>query len=162
MLRAFSDGLPYVGTTLEWFSRQVQHSGETRTILGRRVGFDAWEPQDSRNVALPFEKALEVYGSRLKRAYTHKATNYVIQGSASDLMKAGLLKCWQDGIFAATSVPRLIVHDSAEFSVPDHSPSRQAALKEMVRTMETAIKFKVPIRMEREYGPSWGNLYPMD
>jgi len=36
-----------------------------------------------RNIPYPYEKAVTEYGSQVKRAYTYKAMNRLIQGSAS-------------------------------------------------------------------------------
>lgn len=163
VLEAFTEGLPYIGSTLEHFSRQVQQCGETRTILGRRVGFDAWESMNEYGtLPLPFETAISRYGTRVKRAYTHKATNYTIQGSAADLMKAYLVLAYEGGIFDATSIPRLLIHDSCEWSVPDDSAATRAAFRELKHCMETALPFKVPIRSAAEKGKSWGSLEPTD
>ena len=156
---AYHSGLPYIKATMKHCSEQAEVNGFTQTIFGRRVAFNHFEPKYSargaeRSPALPFDKALQVYGPNIKRAFLHKALNAVIQGSAADLMKMAMLKCWQDGIFAETGVPRMLIHDEATFSVkPGVAEDAFAAMK---HTMETAISFRVPILVEGEKGSSWG------
>lgn len=163
--RAYHDGLPYVKETMNYISRNAEKAGHTRTILGRRALFDKWEPKytergQPRPFALPFKKAVQTYGPNIKRAYLHKALNYTIQGSAADLMKAGMVKCWKDGVYDEIGVPRLVIHDETDFSVP--SDVRESAFKEMQHIMETVISFKIPIKMEGEWGPNWNELYKIE
>jgi hypothetical protein len=59
-------------------------SGSIRSILGRKCRFDKWEPDTfAMNKALPYKEAIQEYGAttRLKRAYTYKALNRLIQAS---------------------------------------------------------------------------------
>lgn len=163
--RAYHDGLPYVKETMNYISRNAEKAGHTRTILGRRALFDKWEPKytergQPRPFALPFKKAVQTYGPNIKRAYLHKALNYTIQGSAADLMKAGMVKCWKDGVFDVIGVPRLVVHDELDWSVP--SGDFNDAFNEMKHIMETVISFKIPIKMEGEWGPNWNELYKIE
>lgn len=160
MFEAYHDGLQFVRETMDTISRYAEERGYTETILGRRALFDRWEPKHiqrgaPRPVALKFNAAVKLYGPNIKRAYLHKAINYTIQGSAADLMKAAMVQCWKDGVFSETGVPRLVVHDELVFSVKEGF-SRDA-FETMQHVMENAIKFKVPIRVEGEIGPSWGD-----
>lgn len=161
---AYHDGLPYVKKTMEFMSQYAEEHGETRTIIGRRASFDFWEPKYTprgapRPMALKFEKAIEAYGPNIKRAHLHKGLNYVLQGSAADLMKKSMVQCWKDGVFADVGVPRLVVHDELDFSV--QAGWNEDAFKEMQHIMETSIPFKVPIRVAGEWGPSWAKLYDL-
>lgn len=163
--RAYHDGLPYVKTTQNHISQQAEKKGCTTTIMGRRALFDKWEPKfiprgQDRPFALPLKKAIQAYGPNLKRAYLHKAPNYTIQGSAADLMKAGMVKCWKDGVYGVIGVPRMVIHDEKDFSVA--CDDCDEAFKEMKHIMETAISFKIPIQVQGEWGPNWNELYPLD
>lgn len=158
---AYHSGLPYVQDTMESISRETARQGYSLTVLGRRADFDLWEAkwrnrQDERQ-ALSLEKAVQLWGSNIQRAYLHKSTNYVIQGSEGDLLKMALWKCMQAGIFDVIGVPKLLVHDEADFSVKDDSKITKDAFREMKHIMQTAIPFKVPILVEEEQGPNWGN-----
>ena len=164
---AYHDGLPYVRETMDHISREVQERGYTLTILGRRASFDKWEPKFTpkksngepwtRPVAYGYEQALRTYGPNIKRAFLHKALNYTIQGSAADLMKAAMVKCWKDGLFNEIGVPRLVVHDELDFSVRDGIDLR--IFREIKHTMETVIPFRIPIKVEGEWGPNWSEQY---
>lgn len=161
---AYHTGLPYVRGTMKAMSESAEENGFTRTIMGRRALFDRWEPKyskrgEERSPTLKFSDAVRAYGPNIKRAYLHKALNYTIQGSAADLMKAAIVKCCKAGIYDAIGYPRLIVHDEKDWSVkPGWS---EEAFSEMKHIMETAIPFKIPIRVEGEWGPNWSQLYPL-
>ena len=103
---------------------------------------------------MPYERAILEYG-QLRRAYTHKALNRRLQGSAADLMKKAMLDCWKQGIFAETGVPRLTVHDELDFSDPG---GKDKAFGEMQRIMETAIPLRIPVKADGECGPDWGHV----
>jgi DNA polymerase-1 len=160
---AYHDGLPYVKQTMAHMSRCAEEDGYTLTVMGRRAWFNQWEPKFSkpgtRPLAMKFDDAIRFYGPNIKRAYLHKALNYTIQGSAADLMKMSIVKCWKAGIYDEIGFPRLIVHDEKDWSVaPDWN---EDAFTEMQNIMETAIKFKIPVRVEGEWGPDWNNLHPL-
>lgn len=164
LFEAFHGGLPYVRDTMDAASRAAEKYGYTETILGRRALFDRWEPKHTprgapRPVALKFNAAVKFYGPNIKRAYLHKAINYIIQGSAADLMKSAMVTCMKTGVYDVLGVPRLVVHDEVVHSVPEYNEAIEDAYAEMQHVMETAIKFKVPIKVEGEWGPSWGKTF---
>lgn len=159
VFEAFAAGLPYVDETIDWFSRLVHQQGETRTVMGRRVEFGLWEPMDSYgNNPLPFEKALSVWGTRIKRAYSYKAINFSIQGDASELLKTFLVNAYESGVFSVTGFPRLLVHDECDWSSPDWNDDSHDAFRYTRDLMENAIKFAVPLRAAGEIGKNWGEL----
>lgn len=167
LFEAFHGGLPYVRDTMEAASRAAEEYGYTQTVLGRRALFDRWEPKHTprgapRPVALKFNAAVKLYGPNIKRAYLHKAINYVIQGSAADLMKSAMVTCLKAGIYDVIGVPRLVVHDEVVHSVPEYNAEIEEAYAEMKHVMETAIKFRIPIKVEGEWGPSWGKTFHLD
>lgn len=158
MFDAYHDGMPFVSATMQYLSDYAEQHGHTRTILGRMAQFDRWEPKyrakgTERMTALRFDDAVRAYGPNIKRAGLHKAVNYTIQGSAADLMKMAIVKCSKAGVFDATGVPRLIVHDELVFSMKEGYNKEDFI--EMKNIMENAVKFKVPIRTEGEVGPNW-------
>lgn len=153
---AYHKGAPFVRATMNFYQQQAARTGVISTILGRRSRFDLFEPADFslKAIALPYNIAQSKYG-RIQRAHTHKALNRLLQGSAADLMKKAMLKCWEDGVFDVTGVPRLTVHDELDFSVeyPDNK-----GFEEMQRILETAIPLRVPVKADGETGPDWGHL----
>jgi DNA polymerase I-like protein with 3'-5' exonuclease and polymerase domains len=152
---AYHKGAPFAKATLEACAEEARRTGTISTVLGRKSRFDLWEPtgRDER-VALPYEQARRAYGPSLQRAYTHKALNRRLQGSAADLMKMATWRCMKDGIFDRTGYPRITVHDELDFSDPGGVDD---AFLEMQRVMENAIALRVPVKVTPEFGPDWGH-----
>jgi DNA polymerase-1 len=138
---------------------EAKRTGMIRTILGRRSRFDLYEPAEFglNKPPLPYSRAILEYG-RVQRAGVHKGLNRRLQGSAADLIKMAMYRCWVDGVFAETGIPRLTVHDELDFSDPG---GKEAAFKEMQHIMETAIPIKIPIRADGDIGPDWGHCTPI-
>lgn len=160
LFAAYHKGAPYAKATMAACSFEAQTYGTITTILGRKSRFDLWEPDSfsDRRPALSYERALNTYG-RIKRAYTHKALNRRLQGSAADQMKVAMLRCWKDGIFDVTGVPRLTVHDELDFI--DRGGTDEA-FNEMQHIMETCIPLRVPVKVDYEIGPNWGDVAAPD
>lgn len=158
LMEAYHTALPHVKETMSYLADGADRNGYSETILGRKVAFDSWEPAEwSSNPMppLPREQALARYGFNIRKAGLYKATNYTIQGTAADIMKMAMVKCWEDGIFDETGVPRMTIHDELDFS--DEGGHDEAFL-EMRRTMETAIPLRVPIIVDGEIGKNWADL----
>ena len=156
LFAAYHKGVPFAKATMEACSKEASMTGVITTILNRKSRFDLWEPagRGAGGIALPYDRAILEYG-QIRRAYTHKALNRRLQGSAADLMKKAMLDCWKQGIFAETGVPRLTVHDELDFSDPG---GKEQAFTEMQRVMETAIPLSIPVRADGECGPDWGHV----
>ena len=155
LFAAYHKGVQFARPTMDAAMAEAAQLGTISTILGRKSRFDLWEPLSwgKESLALPYDKAIKVYGG-IRRAYTHKALNRRLQGSAADLMKRAMWKCWTDGVFERTGVPRLTVHDELDFSDPG---GREDAFSEMKHILETAIELKIPVRADEEIGPDWGH-----
>lgn len=159
LFAAYHKGVPFAKATMDAASEEAKLIGVITTILGRKSRFDLWE-RDSwgrdgeEGFALPYEDAILKYG-RIKRAYTHKALNRRLQGSAADMMKKAMLQAWEDGVFDETGVPRLTVHDELDFSDPG---DKDDAFAELKRILENAIPLKIPVRADCDIGPDWGHV----
>lgn len=155
LFAAYHKGVPFAKATMDACTDEAQRLGFITTYLNRRSRFDLWEPSQwgDDSIALPYEQAILHYAS-LQRAYTHKALNRRLQGSAADLMKAAMVKCYQDGVFDATGIPRLTVHDELDFNDPG---GRDEAFREMRHIMETVLSLKIPVRADGDIGPDWGH-----
>ena len=82
-------------------------SGSIRSILGRKCRFERWEPDTfAMNKALPYQEAIQEYGAttRLKRAYTYKALNRLIQASAADMTKQAMVDLYKEGLVHLTQI----------------------------------------------------------
>ena len=159
LFAAYHKGVPFAKATMDSCSKEAQSLGFITTILGRRSRFDLWEPEKVMNydnrIGLPYAEALMQFGGNVKRAYTHKALNRRLQGSAADMMKKAMLDCWEQGVFDETGVPRLTVHDELDFSDPG---GKDAAFNEMHRILESAIPLRIPVKADAETGPDWGHV----
>ena len=95
---------------------------------------------------MPHEEALTEHGPGIKRAYTYKALNKLIQGSAADMTKKAMVDLYKEGI-----VPHIQVHDELDISVDGNADK----IKEI---MESAVELEVPNKVDYESGPNWGTI----
>lgn len=156
---AYHNANPYVKATMDSVASFAQQNGYIATISGRRSRFNLWEPRDrfmDSRPAITYDRALREYGHGIIRADSHKAVNRLLQGSAADMIKMGMLQCWKSGVFDVIGVPKLQVHDELDFSVPDDSPGIREGFQEMQRIMETAIPLRVPVLLDSSRGANWG------
>lgn len=156
LFKAYHKAVPFAKATMKQCSDEVLNTGVITTILNRRSRFDLWEPSvwGSDAPALTYEKAILQYG-QIRRAFAHKGLNRRLQGSAADQMKMAMARCYYDGIFDVTGVPRLTVHDELDFSDPG---GKDEAFREMKHVMETCIPLRIPVRADCEVGPDWGHV----
>ena len=128
---------------------RAQDAGKVRTLLGRLCRFHLWEPnQFGIHKALPHEAALAEHGPGIKRAYTYKALNRLIQGSAADMTKKAMIDLHAEGI-----LPHLQVHDELDISVQDSKQTNK--IKEI---MESTVSLEVPNKVDYEEGDNWGSI----
>lgn len=155
LFKLYHKAVPFAKATMEWCIDEALATGKVRTMLNRCSRFDLWEPAGWGNggPALPYDLALRQYGN-ITRAATHKALNRKLQGSAADMMKEAMLRCWEDGIFDATGVPRLTVHDELDFSDPG---GKDKDFAELQHVLETALPLRIPVKADMELGPDWGH-----
>lgn len=156
LFQAYHGACPFAGETMQTAIDEATRTRCVRTLLGRISRFELYGPVDyvEDAVPLPFSAAVAKYGD-VKLAMTHKALNRKLQGSAADLMKMAMLKLWQSGILAEIGVPRLTVHDELDFSDPGASPKLWREVRDI---MQNAIPLRVPVLVDCEIGPNWGNV----
>ena len=152
LLEKYHEKVPFVKGLMHEAGKAATYRGEIKTLLGRKRHFNFWEPTDSRlkwpnkEMPLRIEDAEKIWKGRpLKRAYTHKALNALIQGASADLTKKAMLDMYNElGI-----IPHLQVHDELDFSF-------KGDVKPIVEIMENCIKLEVPLKVSVEKGRSWG------
>jgi DNA polymerase I-like protein with 3'-5' exonuclease and polymerase domains len=146
----FHSKVPFLRGTVDAVMRRIEHpasGGSIRTLLGRKCRFPLWEPVEwGVNKALPREQAIIEYGSRIKRAGTYKGLNRLIQGSAADQTKAGMVALHKAGFKLL-----LQVHDEVALSVKNKDEAIEAS-----HIMANAVRLEVPSRVDVETGISWG------
>jgi len=147
LFRTYHDKVPFVKMLMESVMRRAQNKGRVRTLLGRRCRFNLWEPnQFGIHKALNHEDALAEHGPGIKRAFTYKALNKLIQGSAADMTKKAMVDLYKEGI-----IPHIQVHDELDISVNNNADK----IKEI---MESAVDLKIPNKVDYESGPNWGTI----
>ena len=149
LFNIYHSRVPFVKSLMNSVSNRAQQRGQIRTLLGRLCRFHLWEPNTfGMHKALPFEQAVQEHGPGIKRAYTYKALNKLIQGSAADMTKKSMLDLYKEGIVA-----HIQIHDELDISV--ESP-KQA--KKIVEIMENAVKLEIPNKVDYEFGKNWGTI----
>ena len=149
LIAKYNRKVPFVKKLSDKCMDTAQEKGVIRTKKGRKCRFDMWETRDfGLHVAEKHENAIAKYGKdNIKRAYTYKALNRLIQGSSADQTKQAMLDCFKKGF-----LPTLQIHDELCFNVESEEQA-----KEIKSTMEKAIEFKVPFVVEYGLGKSWGD-----
>jgi len=149
LIKKYHENAPFVKQLMDSVSRRAQDSGRIRTIGGRVCHFDLWEPTTfGVHKSLPHTQALREYGPGIKRAFTYKALNKLIQGSAADMTKTSMLALYKEGI-----VPHIQVHDELDISV--QNPEQASKIIEI---MEAAVDLQVPNKVDYEKGKNWGEI----
>ena len=162
--------LPFVKALAEAAEGAAQRRGYVRLIDGARLHYESWEPRyrdwvkeqeylfshpSGRGVApCTRDEAMARVSDKehpwkgaLRRAFTRKAGNGLIQGSAARQTKMAMVMAWRDGI-----VPLLQVHDELDASVGSEAEGLRLA-----EIMSTCVKLTVPISVKAEFGVSWGD-----
>jgi DNA polymerase I-like protein with 3'-5' exonuclease and polymerase domains len=149
LFNIYHSRVPFVKSLMNSVSNRAQQRGQIRTLLGRLCRFHLWEPNTfGMHKALPFEQAVQEHGPGIKRAYTYKALNKLIQGSAADMTKKSMLDLYKEGIVA-----HIQIHDELDVSV--ESPEQA---KKIVEIMENAVKLEIPNKVDYESGKNWGTI----
>jgi DNA polymerase I-like protein with 3'-5' exonuclease and polymerase domains len=164
--------MPFVKQLNALCQGYAEDRGYIRMIDKARSHFDDFEPkwldreEKRRGYAYKFamnscrlEEALERcetkghpwFGKKLRRADTRKAMNRLIQGSAARQTKKAMAMCARAGF-----IPMLQMHDELAFSL-----TREKDGQAIGEIMRNAIRISVPMRVDEEYGETWGTAkYP--
>ena len=81
-----------------------------------------------------------------RRAFTYKALNKLIQGSAADMTKKAMLELYKEGI-----IPHIQIHDELDISVDGNEDK-------IKNIMENAVDLALPNKVDCESGPNWGSI----
>jgi DNA polymerase I-like protein with 3'-5' exonuclease and polymerase domains len=161
LFKQYHERLPFVKNLQDATSSAAARRGWIRTALGRRARFPLYEPSswdESKGCTpLPFEAAQKKWGHKIRRAYTYKAMNRLIQGTAADVMKKSMSNLWKSGVCDVLGAPHLTVHDELDWSVPKTKAGAEAHA-EVLNIMQTSMKFRVPLICDTESGPNWGEV----
>ena len=149
LLNRYHMKVPFVKGLADLVSTQAGKHGQIRTMSGRLCRFDMWEPKTfGYNKPMKREQAEKEYGMNIRRAFTYKALNRLIQGSAADQTKVAMAECYKEGL-----VPLLTVHDELCFNVESEEQASR-----ITEIMETSTEPKVPSKVDQELGNNWGEV----
>lgn len=126
--------LPYIQAWIKSTQNQAYVKGGVTTMFGRFIPLKGLRSLD-----------------KFERWYSERAAvNYVIQGSAAEIMKIAMLRLQKLGL-----VPILSVHDELVFEV-ENKPDTIQATKELVeQTMSNVVQLRVPLIVEAGVGQTW-------
>lgn len=122
--------VPFVKPTCNKIMETGQRKGYVKTLSGRRQ-------------RMPLDNS------------AYKLINYLIQGSAADLLKKGLVDAWERGVFKVLKL-HAQVHDEVVFSIPKTKEGYEAC-KTLYECMANAYQLRIPLGVDTEIGPDWGH-----
>jgi len=152
LLNKYNDKVPFLKSISEKTTKKASQSGVIRTWLGRKCRFNMYEPISYQyNRALPMKEAIDEYGGkgRIRRAFTYKALNRLIQGSSADQTKKAMVDCYDAGL-----TPMLTVHDELCFNIENDKQIEQ--VKEIMSNCVPELK--IPFDVDAEMGSNWGEV----
>jgi len=150
LLKKYNEKVPFVNALLKSVMRRAQERGQIRTLLGRLCRFNLWEPRMfGVHKPLSYEEAVREHGPGIQRAFTYKALNKLIQGSAADMTKKAMVDLYAKGI-----VPHIQVHDELDISV--ENTKQKDKIKKI---MENVVDLEIPNKVDYECGDNWGEIY---
>tara|TARA_R100000426_G_scaffold62341_1_gene43652 strand:- start:1 stop:1371 length:1371 start_codon:yes stop_codon:yes gene_type:complete len=150
LLSTYHSAVPFVKQLIYHTMDRAQERGWIRTVLGRKCRFNMWEPATfGMHKPQTFEEASLEHGSRnIKRAFTYKALNKLIQGSAADMTKKAMVDLKNEGL-----TPMIQLHDELNISFENNQQADR--IKEI---MEQAVPLKIPNKVDFEDGECWGDI----
>ncbi len=83
-----------------------------------------------------------------RRAFTYKALNKLIQGSAADMTKRAMVDLYKNGYLS-----HIQIHDELDFSIESEQQAKKIKI-----IMENAVDLEVPNKVDYESGPNWGEI----
>ena len=150
LLETYHRRVPFIRGLQSRCTRIAEQRGCITTLGGRKCHFDLWESvgflHDEKQSPLPRQEAKDKYGDNLKRSFTYKALNKLIQGSAADMTKLAMRDLWKEGL-----VPHIQIHDELDYSIFN---KEQAEI--VIDRMVNCVKMRVPLVVDYESGSNWG------
>jgi len=170
--------VPFVRDLSQRLSKFAGQNGLLFTLGDRFCRFDKWETRDKEwdpkinrftevELHATKEKAIDAYRldqmekygkyidpdcehfeKHYARAFTYKALNRLIQGSAADMTKKAMVDLYEKGI-----VPHIQIHDELCVSI------RNKEERNTVHgAMENTIALNIKNKVDYESGPNWGTM----
>ena len=138
----------------KWESRDKEWNPETNRFTEvklhatKKDAIDAYKLEQMEKYNKYIDPENEHFEKHYTRAFTYKALNRLVQGSAADMTKKAMVDLYKKGI-----VPHIQIHDELCVSIKDKET------RTMVQnTMEQAIKLEINNKVDCEHGPNWGQI----
>ena len=138
----------------KWESRDKEWNSETNRFTEVKLhatkedAMDAYKLEQMEKYGKYIDPTCEHFEKHYTRAFTYKALNRLIQGSAADMTKKAMVDLYKKGI-----VPHIQIHDELCVSIKDHETRTMVQ-----KTMEKAIELKINNKVDCESGPNWGSI----
>ena len=148
LLEEYHRKVPFIQGIMDKCTNLAAQRGWIRTIGGRLCRYNRWESSkwEAKGIAANRAEALTRWGPPVRRAFTHKALNSLIQGSAADMTKKAMRVMWEEGI-----VPMHQMHDELDVSIGEERLWRRVE-----EIMVHAVELVVPVVVDVEFGRTWG------
>ena len=138
----------------KWESRDKEWNSETNRFTEVKLhatkedAMDAYKLEQMEKYGKYIDPTCEHFEKHYTRAFTYKALNRLIQGSAADMTKKAMVDLYEKGI-----VPHIQIHDELCVSIKD-----QETRTMVQETMEKAIELEINNKVDCEFGPNWGTI----
>ena len=116
-------------------------------ILDKEVA-QKYYTDDRLNKGYVADPTYEHFTDFYKPAFTYKALNRLIQGSAADMTKKAMVNLYEQGI-----LPQIQIHDELCLSIKNEE---QAMIVKEI--MENAITLEVNNKVNYKHGKNWGSI----
>ena len=140
----------------KWESRDKEWNPETNRFTEVKLypteeeAIDGYKLEQMTKYKKLTDPECEYFKKFYTRAFTYKALNRLVQGSAADMTKKAMVDLYGKGI-----VPHIQIHDELCVSIPTKDQETRTMVQE---TMEQAIKLEINNKVDCEHGPNWGSI----
>jgi len=138
----------------KWETRDKEWNPETNRFTEvklyptREEAVDAYKLEQMEKYNKLTDPENEHFEKHYTRAFTYKALNRLVQGSAADMTKKAMVMLYEKGI-----IPHIQIHDELCVSIKDKET--RITVQDI---MEQAIKLKINNKVDCEHGPNWGQI----
>ena len=129
------------------WNNDKQRFDEVPLYNSKEQAMDAYKLEQMKKYNELTDSECEFFDKHYTRAFTYKALNRLIQGSAADMTKKAMVDLYEKGI-----TPHIQIHDELCFSTTDHES------KLIKETMEQTMPLEVKNKVDYESGPNWGTI----
>ena len=170
----YHNSVGFVRELTKNYATDAEDNGVIETLCGRKCHFNKfqrrgfrkkpdlpldaekamqeWEaPEEIKHMTVEDYNKLPHYERSTQRAFTYRALNKLIQGSAADQTKTSMVRLYEAGI-----VPHIQIHDELNISVD--TATKMEMIKEITKIMEKSVTLEVPNKIDYEEGQNWGDI----